>query len=62
MPTYIVRSNNYARAPLPIEVEAHDEYWAREIAMVMIYGEKPDKVVPHAPAYQGLGLSVEEKK
>lgn len=39
-----------------IEVEAESEADARRKAMIARWGSAPDKIVPHAPDYEGLGL------
>lgn len=41
-------------------ISATDEAEARRRAMVSRYGDRPNAVVPHAPQYNGKGLSVFE--
>lgn len=41
-----------------VEVDASSEPEARKKAMIELHGRHKDAVVPHAPAYRGLGLSL----
>jgi hypothetical protein len=41
-----------------IVVKATSEANARRKAMIEIYGSIPDRVCPHAPAYEGRGLGL----
>jgi len=43
-------------------VVAPDELTARRKAMVIRWGRAPDDVIPHAPNYLGIGLTLTKKE
>ncbi len=45
-----------------IEVKAWSEKLARRKAMIELWGDAPDKVIPHAPLYAGAGLVLVSKE
>lgn len=59
MPTYTFRGPNHDSGETT--VEAPNEAEARQIAMCLRHGHDPDDIVPHAPAYKGLGLDLMEE-
>ena len=52
MQTYTFLNNGDRK----VVVEAESEEHARTLAMIQLHGQKPDDVIPEAPAYKGLGL------